>query len=378
MRNRVVTVAILVGAVGALVTFLGAARMSGDDGKTAKDAPKIISPVKNGSKGVVTFGTVDVDNGIGLIPLFPDAFPQPSKVKEIFAVEGQTVSKGQVLAELENDLADFAVAEAKAGLDQAKGAKARADVAMRMAEQAIEAHQYAIRVTQTALEGKATELEAARDEYTQLKKKLDRIGAQNDPELTIANKKIDAAAKALEAEQIKLEGMKAITPTTKKEEAAAAQLEAAAAVAKQQATYDKAIYGQKLSRYLTAPSDGKIVRSLIARGLMFGPQTRQPAFLFQPAGALIARAEVDQEFAARVAKGMDAVLTDDGNPSLKWTGKVIRLSEGFLPKRSAAGTPEGLMLNDSRVLECIVSIETADANNPVRIGQRVKVSLGVE
>jgi len=334
--------------------------------------------VKSGSKGVVVFGSIDVDNGLGLMPLFPDTFPQPSKVKEIFVTEGQVVAKGQPLVEFDNELADFTVAEAKAGLEQAQGAKARADAGLHMADQAMEAHQVAIRVTQTALEGKGIELDTAREEYKQLKTKLDRIGAQGDPELTISQKKIDAAAKALESEQIKLEGMKTIAPTSNKELAVAGQAEAAGAVAKQKASYDKAIYGQKLAKYLTAPADGKIIRSMVSRGLNFGPQTRQPALLFQPNGAMIVRAEVDQEFASRVAKGMDASIQDDGNSSQKWTGKVLRLSEGFLPKRSAAGTPEGLTLNDSRVLECILSIDNVDPSAPIRVGQRVKVSVGVE
>src|ERR1700734_3225847 len=109
MKNdRVVTVAVLVGLVIIVVTFLGAARMSGDDGKNAKDQQKLLAPVKPGSKGVVGSGPVDVDNGIGLLPLFPDTFPQPSKVIQISAraQEGMEVKKGEVLVEFDAELAD--------------------------------------------------------------------------------------------------------------------------------------------------------------------------------------------------------------------------------------------------------------------------------
>jgi hypothetical protein len=123
--------------------------------------------------------------------------------------------------------------------------------------------------------------------------------------------------------------------------------------------------------------NGRIIRSMVAEGMTFGMQTRQPAFLIQPDGNLIVRAEVDQEWASRVALRQEAVLTDDGNPNLKWTGRVIRIGDCFLPARSNF-SPEGLQLNDARVLECIISIEAGTTTAPVRIGQRVKVSIGVE
>jgi hypothetical protein len=36
------------------------------------------------------------------------------------------------------------------------------------------------------------------------------------------------------------------------------------------------------------------------------------------------------------------------------------------------------MLNDNRVLECVVSVNIVDSAAPIRVGQRVKVSIGVE
>jgi multidrug resistance efflux pump len=374
-NNRIITVAVLVGVVIAAVTVLGAARMSGEDGSSSKDSQKILGAVKAGSKGVVVFGNIDIDNGIGLMPLYPEGFPQPCKVKKVLAIEGQKVVKGQKLVEFDTELADLTVAEAKAAQEQAEAAIKRGDAAVHMAEQTMQAHQIAIQVMEKTVLSKTLEWEAAQKELDE-KQRLGDIVNAGKVDIEIARKKLDAALKTLDAEKVKLEGMKAITPISKKEEALAGLAEAKAAVAKQKAMLEKAMFGLR-QMTLTAPDDGKIVRNLVTEGLAFGPQTRQPAFWFQPKGTLIVRAEVDQEFASRVAAGQAAVIHDDGNSNLKWTGKVIRISDAFMPKRSGAMSPEGLLLNDTRVLECIVSIENND-NFPVRVGQRVKVSIGVE
>jgi len=375
-RNRVVTIAAFVGVLVAAVTFLGAARTTGDE-KNGKDSPKTITTVKSGSKGVVVFGNVDLDNGPGLLPLFPEMFPQPCKVIKVYVRDGKEVKKNDPLIDFDPELADLTVAEADAGLKQAQGAQKRADAAIKMADQAIQAHQVGIRVMAESVMSKSLDLESAKIDLNDKQKKADRVGAPNDPELLMAKKKYESAEKALEAEKIKLEGMKSITPVTKREEAEAALIEAKGAVAKQQAQLEKAKYGRRLMT-LTAPEDGKIVRSFVADGLMIGAQTRQPAFLFQPKGKLIIRAEVDQEFASRLTLDQDASLQEEGSPGVKWAGKVIRLSDGYLPKRSNSSMPDAFMLNDARVLECIISIEHGNDPPPFRVGQRIKVSIGVE
>ncbi len=378
-KNRILTVAIMAGVLITAITFLTAARMTGDDGKTVKDQQKIISQVKTGSKGVVVFGTLTVDNGPGLLPLYPETFPQPCKVKKVLVAEGQTVTKNQKLVEFDTKLADLTIAEAKAGLAQAEAALKGADAAVHMADQTMEGHQVLIKATQETIAGKALELEAAKVDLLEVRRKLEGVGvkAESDAEYRSSQKKVDAAEKALEGERVKLEGMKAITPVSKREQAQAAVAEAKAAIIRQKTLLDKANYGLELMT-LTAPDDGKIVRSLVAEGLMFGAQTRQPAFLFQPKGPLVVRAEVDQEFASRVVRGQEAIIQDDGNPNLKWNGRVLRVSDSFLPKRATTSAPDGLMVNDACVLECIISIEGNDAHSILRIGQRIKVSIGVE
>jgi multidrug resistance efflux pump len=129
---------------------------------------------------------------------------------------------------------------------------------------------------------------------------------------------------------------------------------------------------------LRAPANGKIVRSFVTEGTTFGVQTRMPAFLLQPEGALIVRAEIDQEWASRVAAGQEASIQDDGNSNLRWKGKVTRVCDSFLPKRPNGSAPESLALSETKVLECIVSIDDVDPKAPPRVGQRVKVGIGID
>lgn len=373
--NRVITVVCVLAVVIVAVTFLGAAKMSGDD--APEKAPKVLSPVKNGSKGVVVYGTVDVDDG--LIPVFPENFPQPSTVKKVLVKEGQDVRAGQELIEFDSELAEIRVREARHGHGKALAAQARAQALLEQAAMAETAQPFAVEVQRLAIKAKEADVRAAEVE---LKDKKDRLfksaKVEMDPEIVTAERRLEGAQRALDSEKKKLEIIERFDAVSKKKaEAAAALDEAKQAVAIQQAQLDAALYGKRLMT-LTARTDGKIVRSMVTPGMSFGPQTRQPAFYIQPRGAVIVRAEVDQEWASRVAAGQDAVIEDDANPNLKWTGKVTRLADSFLPKRSNNSLPEGLALNETRVLECIVTLEGGDSRYPVRVGQRVKVKIGVE
>lgn len=378
-NNRVVVFAAIIGTAIVAVTYVGASRLSGDE-KASREGQKILSPVKSGSRGVVVFGTVDVDNGAGLLPVFPEGFPQPCKVKKVHAVEGQNVDVGDLLLEFDSEYADYKVAEAVAGVAKARAIQKGAESMLTQAIQNDETQKLVVEAQRLTLKSKQSELEAVKIDLEEKKRRLGRAGAPMDPDVLAAEKKVEAAQQALDGEQKKLEALKIgnfLNPiAVSKARAEAGVEEAKSAVAVQEAQLQQAQYGQKIMT-LKAPASGKIVRTTVTEGMSFGAQTRSPAFLMQTKGPIIVRAEIDQEFASRVEKGQAAIITDDGNPNLKWNGQVIRLSESFLPKRSNM-TPEGMILNDARILECYLSIDVSGSNPPVRVGQRVKVSIGVE
>jgi multidrug resistance efflux pump len=123
---------------------------------------------------------------------------------------------------------------------------------------------------------------------------------------------------------------------------------------------------------LRAPSDGKVMRVLVGPGDMLGPVPKQPVLLFCPDGPRFIRAEVEQEVAHRVKVGQSVVIRDDSDDPAVWRGRVTSLSDWYTQRRSVLQEP--LQLNDVRTLECLIVVDPDEA--PLRIGQRVRVSIG--
>lgn len=122
-----------------------------------------------------------------------------------------------------------------------------------------------------------------------------------------------------------------------------------------------------------APADGAVLRVLTSVGELFGPQSRQPAMLFCADGPRIIRAEVEQEFANRIAVGQTARIEDHAGAPGAWTGRVTRISDYYAQNRSFL--PEAMLMNEKRTLEFIVELEPDPKQPPLRIGQRVRVKL---
>jgi HlyD family secretion protein len=352
--RRVLIPAVALGVASLLVTFLTAAKEPGDDTKPAPVARK------GEVSGVVVYGYVDVEGG--LIPIFPKDFPNPSEVVEVLKKEGDKVTKGEVLVKFNTDLTQIRLEKAKAGLKQANALVAGAT-------KAVEGHTYLIRTQEAAVQAKAFEAEAARIELDKAKNDKKRNLGVTDSDIRAGEEKVKALDQATEVERRKLDGYKQIPPTFKLDEALAKAEEL-------KSTIKEAEYALRFAT-LTSDHDGVILRANVHVGTTFGPQTRQPAFLIQPKAPLLVRLEVDQEFAHRVATGMKATIYNDPSSTIKWTGKVTQVPDAFLPKRNPFGT-ESLLGSDTRILECLVSIDPVTNGPRLRLGQKVRVEVGME
>src|SRR5262249_53406907 len=126
---------------------------------------------------------------------------------------------------------------------------------------------------------------------------------------------------------------------------------------------------------LLAPMRGTVLRVLVNRGDVLGPPSTRPAVVLAPDEELIVRAEVEQEFAAKVRTGQPVVVEDDAMDGASWTGKVETTSRWFAQRRSILLEPG--QLNDARTLEAIIRLDPTPAVDtarpPLRIGQRVRV-----
>ena len=321
----------------------------------SSDAPEPPSDQSGSSSSaslncVVCFGYVDVEPGItSLYPL------QPGRVEEVLVHETQEVHAGMVLLRLDRRLADGQRRQAQADLDAAQVRLEQARKLIRQ-QQIKEAEQQAV-IDAVRSKLKASELLLAR------KNEL-RGSLVHEKEYAAAQAQQEEVKAMLRGEEQKLEELKLNDPQE------ALRL-AEADIRARQARLDLAQVSLDECD-LKAPGDGTVLRLLAARGDTLSAQPRQPAILFCPKGPRIIRAEVEQEFAPRVAVGQAASIHDDNTATATWRGKVVRVSDWYTHRRSILLEP--LQQNDVRTLECI--IEVAPDQPLLRIGQRLRITLG--
>ena len=107
---------------------------------------------------------------------------------------------------------------------------------------------------------------------------------------------------------------------------------------------------------------------------MIAGEPRQPPIEFCPGGPRIIRAEVEQEFVGRVAAGQPALIKDDVQPGSTWQGKVTRVADWYAQRRPILHDPS--LFTDVRTVEILIAVDPGQP--PLRIGQRVRVTIGQE
>jgi multidrug resistance efflux pump len=304
---------------------------------------------------VVCFGLVDVEHGVtNLFPL------QPGRVTDVLVHEGQEVEAGKPLLSLDvtidREQARLQVQEAEQDLESAK-------VQLEVAEKGPRQHQAKVEQAQGALEATRAKLVGAR---AQLNWVRDAVKRETAKEVDL--KQAEAQVKALEAservDQSALDALKAIDPSL------AVRL-ARVNVEAKKIKVERAKEALK-EQPLLAPEDGTVLRIQTRKGDVFGAPGRPPAFVFCPKAPRLVRAEVEQEFAGRVALDQAAVVQDDMRDDLRWTGRVARIADSYLPRRTL--TQEPFQPNDVRTLEILVTLDPGQPQP--RLNQRVRVTLG--
>jgi multidrug resistance efflux pump len=302
-----------------------------------------------GGQGVVCMGQVDLEHGVtALFPL------QPGRVARVLVWEGETVEGGAVLVRLEDVQARARVAEAEAALDAAKlqldqARKAPDQLRSRIAQQ------------QDATEAMRARLSAARHAHARKQKLAGHI----DPsELEISGDRIKEFEALVRVEEKRLADLKKQDPLDDE----------------RRARRDVALWTARLDQArcalddcaLKAPCAGTVLRLHVGPGDVLSGQPRQPAVEFAADGPLVVRAEVEQEFAGRIAVGQRVSVQDEANADSVWPGKVKRVANWFAQRRTIMHEP--FESTDVRTVECLI---TLDADHPsLRIGQRVRVFVG--
>jgi biotin carboxyl carrier protein len=349
-RGRIITAIGVVVLLGTGLTALMAARGPGDkpDGN-AGNAP---------SRSLVIIG--EVDTAERYVGIYPENFPQPSRVTAVLVKEGDKVKKGQPLMEFDIEMLKLKVDEAEKGIAAAQFEETKANAGVRE-------HAWKVNAADRKWKAKKSELE----QFQSLLKEAQRLynlGAGNKLTLEAAEQNVQAAELTLDAAKIELEGLRADSPTYYVEQAKAniKRLE----VLRAQAMHARDQTSCK------APADGRIIRSFVSDGHMFHPFTKEPAFWFLKDGPLLVRAEVSQEFARRVTVGKAATIKDEADAQAhEWRGRVIKVGEQFLPKRHGGSVLDFMPVSDDRVLECQISIDLGAGEVGPKYGQKVRITL---
>ncbi len=301
---------------------------------------------------VVCFGHVDVEQGV--TPLYPLL---PGRVARVEVRESAPVKAGTILLRLDDQVARLRVREAEADLEAAREQLAGA---MKLPEQ----HQAKLVQQRAGIEAVHHRLEAARSVLAR-KHQLEKIDQMDAREVEASAALVHELEAVERAERSKLAELQLNDPS-------AGVKRAQADVNAKQARLEQARRGEA-ECLLKAPTDGTVLRVLVSAGEVLGAQPKQPAILFCPQGPRIVRAEVEQEFASCVAVGQAAAIQDDTTAGSTWHGKVTRISDWYTHRRSILQEP--LQFNDVRTLECLITLDPGQP--PLRIGQRVRVALGM-
>lgn len=313
--------------------------------QTPDDAP----PVRGDDLDVMCTGRVDTPSAV--IALEP---AQAGRVVEVCVTEGAEVAAGDPILKLDDAIARVRLRQADAAV---RGAAVSRDQARLDAER-----------LPGQLKAREAVVNAAGEQVTAARKSLEaqRAAAAVRKLGEIEAAAMEAQIRQLEelkkAEDLQLADLKKMTPQLLVDAAEARLLAAEADRDLAQKAVDECV--------IRAPGPGRLLRLQASKGGVLLPGGFLPNVVFAPAGPLVVRAEVDQEFLGRVRVGQAAEVQDDSRlDSPTWTGRVRSIAGWVAQKRTLILDPGEV--NDVRTVECVVELDAAG----LVIGQRMRVRI---
>ena len=295
-----------------------------------------------------------VDSSGMVVSLEPS---QAGRVLKIYAQENKPLDKGQEILRLDDSTAKARLLQATAGVDGAKVDLASAEKeAQRFPEQ---------------LEARRALGAAAKARVDQAKKLVEQRKAQQQitPLTKIEQEGLEAQVRELEslelADRLQLADIEKNLNPQWRIDAAKARLDAAKA--------DQQLAQKSVEDcVMRAPSAGRILRLQTSEGALLMPGGYPAAIVFVPAGPLVVRAELDQEFIGRVREGMTVEVRDDGRANgPMYPGRIKSMSRWVAQRRTMILDPGEI--NDVRTVECLVELQSSI--DELFIGQRMRVRI---
>jgi HlyD family secretion protein len=256
----------------------------------------------------VAEGKADVEGGVISV-----AARTAGVISSVYVQEGDTVTKGEVLARQEDDAQRLAAQTAEAAVQQARA-----------------------QIGQTAVQMRTAQREYAR---------VEPLAASR----IVTGQQVDQDHDAIATAQATLGVQRA-------------------AVTAAEAKLAEARYALEQT-IVRAPVDGRIVRRYANPGYGASTLNVTPMFDLEPAGQRIVRAEVTEGAVSSVHVGQTVQLIAEGDPTKYYVGKVLREAGVFGARKLQSDDPS--QRADERVVEVVVSADAA----PFLIGQRVLVKF---
>jgi multidrug resistance efflux pump len=300
---------------------------------------------------VVCLGHVDIDGGVTAV-----SPPHSGRVVEVKVPEGATVGDGEVLLQLDDRPARFEADQARAAVDAAK-------LRLTRAEQDLRQHPTRLAQLRAALESAEYKLDAARHQLERQEELL-KINNTNAQEVRAAESQVKeqkAQVRAAKERLSELEQFDAKLPVR----------EAQSALAAAEAQARSADYAVEQCQ-VRAPSAGTVLRVQTSAGEVTGGVGGTPPILFCPDRPFVVRADVEQEFVRRLRVGQPARVEDEAAGGPVWTGQVARIAGWYSSRRGTNDKPSAF--KDVPTVECLIQLH--DRHPPLRIGQRVQVTIG--
>jgi multidrug resistance efflux pump len=285
------------------------------------------------------------------------AFESPGRVVAIAVDDGDPVTAGQVVAQLDDRFAKARLAGAEAAL---AAAKARLDLAR---TGALPEEIAAARAEVAAARAAAAERSTARGRAERLASTGALPAAQADADIAssqVAAAQVDAAAARL---RLLERGTRSELRRAAEAEVAAAEAQVAAA----QVDLD--------NTSLRSPVSGIALRRLAEVGTLVATMTPTPIVSVADVGTLQLRVEVDEVDIAGLAVGQTGWATARAHGERRFTGRVTRIHRELGRKEVRTDDPRARV--DTRVLEVIFSFDADAGAEVLPLGLRLELHLPV-
>ncbi len=304
LRNRFVWIAVIVlalaGGGGWFVSNQAA-------DKKAK-AAAVMASVKPSPYAAIANGKADVEGGIIQV-----AARRAGVIQDVLVQEGDVVTRGQVLARLEDDQPRLASERASAEVRQARASLALLQV----------------------------QLAAAQREQ----RRMEALAPSN----FVAAQKLDQTRDAVREAEARIMAQQAMVATA-------------------QARFGEAQYDRETS-VIRAPADGRIVRRYANPGAGASTLNVSNMFDLEPHTGRIVRAEIAEGSLTFVGIGQTVQMSPESDPTKVYPGKVLRRAAVFGARKLQSD--DASERTDDRVVEVVVDSSGA----PFLIGQRVLVKF---